>query len=271
MDYVEVCIRVADKMQSEILIAELAAAGFESFEEDGNILKGYIPADSFDNAGLKNLMLQYNVVAEIQTIKQQNWNAQWENDFQPVKVGDFCTIRADFHEPDILAEYEIIITPKMSFGTGHHATTRLMIQQMQQIDFRGKKVLDFGTGTGVLAILAEKMGASEITAIDTDEWSYENTVENAGRNGAGKIYVKRGSLELVAGATYDVILANINRHILLQYMQGMVKLMQPGGIILMSGILEEDEQITISEAEKVFLKPVATLKEEKWICIKLHV
>jgi ribosomal protein L11 methyltransferase len=163
--------------------------------------------------------------------------------------------------------YEIIITPKMSFGTGHHATTRLLIQQMKNIDFAGKSVLDFGTGTGVLAILAKKLGAGEVLAIDNDEWSYENTLENIAANKVNSIVVKKGSLELAEGRKFDIILANINRHILLQYMVQMHHVLPEHGMLLMSGILDADEQIVLTEARHAGFKNTSVFAEGKWLCI----
>lgn len=267
MDYIEVSVPNAEKEIMDILVAELAAIGFEGFENDETLLKAYISSGLFEEEPLNDVLTSYNVTAQIHTIQQQNWNAEWESNFQPVTVEGFCTIRADFHEPDNSVEHDIIITPKMSFGTGHHATTQLMILQMKDMDFTGKDVLDFGTGTGVLAILAKRLGAAETMAIDTDEWSYGNTLENIERNGATGIDVKKGSLEVVAGAKYDIILANINRHILLQYMSAMQEMLKGGGMVLMSGILDEDRSIIVEQAEICGLKEVNQMIQENWISI----
>lgn len=270
MNYIEVRIP-AGKELIDILVAELAECGFESFEEGDNQLLAYIKEDELDAQGLDEIIQRYNVVPEKRTVVQQNWNAEWEKDFHPVTVEGFCTIRADFHEPDNAVEHDIIITPKMSFGTGHHATTQLMIEQMRDISFEGKQVFDFGTGTGVLAILAARLGAAGVMAIDTDEWSYENTVENIERNGTEGITVKQGSLEVVGKACYDIILANINRHILLQYMADMKNMLNPGGIVVMSGILDEDKGIITQEAKKQGLIPKKEMARDKWICLSFTV
>lgn len=205
--------------------------------------------------------------AQTTVIEQQNWNEDWEKSFTPVTVSGFCTIRATFHKPDTSVLHDIIITPKMSFGTGHHATTQLMLQQMSTCDFEGKSVFDFGTGTGVLAILAEKLGAKEIVAVDNDEWSYENTLENIGYNNSKHIKVFRGSIEKAGLRKYDIVLANINRHILLEYMDEMKALLSSTGIIYMSGILDEDEQLITTEAAKSGFTFVSKVQQEKWICL----
>lgn len=267
MKYLKLSFDTADATEREILVAMLAEAGFESFEEEGNLLHAYIDEAGYDDNTAEVVTHVYQGAIIRETIEQQNWNAAWEEGFHPVTVEGFCTIRAGFHQPDNSVPYEIIITPKMSFGTGHHATTRLMIQQMRDMDLVDKDVLDFGTGTGVLAILAKKLGAKCVTAIDNDEWSYENTLENAAANNSGEIEVLRGSLEVVTGRKYDVILANINRHILMQYMQEMSDLLRPGGMLVMSGILEQDETIVTTEAGKAGFSIQYVTHEDKWSCI----
>lgn len=267
MKYIQLRLKEPDAVQREILMAELAEEGFESFEEGVGELVAYIKEDNYTEAVELVVAEIYSGKAEVTEIVQQNWNADWEAGFEPVHVAGFCTIRADFHPADTTVPHEIIITPKMSFGTGHHATTRLMIEQMRDINFTGKDVLDFGTGTGVLAILAAKLGPANIMAIDNDEWSYENTLENTGANGVHGIEVKQGSLELVEGRRFDVILANINRHILLQYMQQMHAALKAGGVLLMSGILEQDEQIILTETKKSGFGSTSVFAEDKWICV----
>lgn len=267
MIYTQVVMTTADATLREILTAELAEAGFEGFVEDADVLQAFINKDLFDADLLKEIADSYNIAYKLTDIAQQNWNAEWESGFSPVTVDGFCTVRADFHEPDTTVLHDIIITPKMSFGTGHHATTQLMLQTMRDIDHKGKKVLDFGTGTGVLAILAEKLGALSVMAIDTDEWSYENTIENIERNNAKDIEVKKGSLEVVEGEMYDIILANINRHILIQYMRNMKAMLNNDGYILMSGILNEDESIIATEAAKAGLQLVNNHMQNNWLCL----
>lgn len=267
MIYTQVVLAVTDATVREMLIAELEAAGFEGFVEDNTELQAFINKELYKEEELKEIAAQYEVNYTLSEIAQQNWNAEWESGFSPVTVDGFCTIRADFHEPDTTVLHDIIITPKMSFGTGHHATTQLMVQTMKDIDHKDKKVLDFGTGTGVLAILAEKLGATSIMAIDNDEWSYENTLENIERNSAVGIEVRKGSLEVVEGETYDIILANINRHILIQCMQDMKNMLKVDGMVLMSGILVEDEGIVTSEAAKAGLLLKSKLMQDNWLCL----
>jgi ribosomal protein L11 methyltransferase len=233
--------------QSDILIALLTDIGYDGFEEAGDNLLAYIGEPKFSEEELQKVADMIGVTYTLETIAPQNWNEVWESNFLPVIVDDFCTIRAHFHDIKITTPYQILITPKMSFGTGHHATTQLMIQLMREVDFRGKKVLDFGTGTGVLAILAEMLEATQVLAIDNDSWCVENAEENIMRNNCSRIVVKNGSLEIADAFAPDVILANINRHILLQYMGALHRLLQPGGTILMSGLLADDESI-IKEA-----------------------
>src|SRR5690606_22634922 len=188
------------------------------------------------------LQIQYTAA----NIEEENWNATWEEDFKPISIGNFCYIRADFHPPlTSFYQHEIIITPKMSFGTGHHETTQLVIQQMEQLDFNNKTVFDFGTGTGILAILAELLGADKILAIDNDKWSIENSMENINRNHCHNITVSgKDILEIDPAATaFDIILANINRQILTQYMLQLSSLLNTKGQIIISGFLEEDIKV----------------------------
>jgi ribosomal protein L11 methyltransferase len=248
MQYIEVNFDILTAETTELMIALLSDAGFEGFAEEGSQLTAYIPEEQLDQALLQQLAADHNLSFTTSVIPPQNWNAQWEANFQPVVVADFCTVRADFHHMDVNTPYEIVITPKMSFGTGHHATTQLMMTEMRNIDFKGKKVLDFGTGTGILAILAEMLGATEIIAIDNDEWSYDNAIENLQRNNSKNISIHQDSLEITSGQHFDVILANINRHILLQYMTDMYDRLNDDGRILMSGLLSEDREIIVSAA-----------------------
>lgn len=267
MEYIKLTLAETDAAQREILMARLAEEGFESFEEEAGALIAYIAADAYTDNLQAGVREWHTGEAAVERIQQQNWNAQWEEGFQPVTVAGFCTIRAGFHAPDNTVPYEIIITPKMSFGTGHHATTMLMIERMRDTDFNSKAVLDFGTGTGVLAILARKLGAANVLAIDNDEWSYENTLENIAANDIAGIEVQRGSLEVAEGRKFDIILANINRHILLQYMQQMHGALAEGGVLVMSGILDADEQIVLGETRKAGFKDTSVFAEGKWLCI----
>ncbi|MCB0696630.1 MAG: 50S ribosomal protein L11 methyltransferase [Chitinophagaceae bacterium] len=267
MKYIQASFETTDATIKEVLVAHLAELGFDSFDENSTHLHAYIPQPDFDELQLQSVTEQFDVKAAVTIIEQENWNAEWEKAFEPVKVGDFCTIRATFHEPDPSSRYDIIITPKMSFGTGHHATTQLMVRQMQQLDFNGKRVFDFGCGTGILAILAEKLGAGEVIAVDNDEWSYENAAENLEHNLSKKVSVSQGSIEHAGNEQYDIILANINRHILIQYMKEMKVLLKKGGTILMSGLLSEDEPLIVSEASKAGFIFKSKIELNNWICL----
>lgn len=252
--------------QNEILIAMLADIGFDGFEENENELKAFIPEINFDKDGLDAIAGNNGFSYSLALIEQQNWNAQWESSFEPVIINDFAAVRASFHEPVKNVQYEIVITPKMSFGTGHHATTYLMMEQMAKLDFTNKTVLDFGTGTGVLAILAEKMGAASILAIDNDEWSIDNAKENISNNTSANITVAMADA-IVTGIKYDIILANINLNVILQSMALIAMACKPAAQILLSGFLTGDKG-TIEKALKDSGLDFKFVNQKKdWICI----
>lgn len=268
--YTQVSFYTPDGEIREILTALLSDAGFEGFEETEDRLGAFISTSDFDHDYVDSLAVRYDVPVDITQIVEQNWNRSWESNFQPVIVEGFCTVRADFHKLEVKTPYEIVITPKMSFGTGHHATTQLMMEQMREIDFKAKKVFDFGTGTGILAILAEMLGASDVLAIDNDKWAYENSVENVERNDCRNVQVKPGTIEDVPGEDrFDIILANINRHILLQYMQQLSNLLAEGGHVAISGLLVEDKEIIIAAANQQGFKELKTTTLNNWIMIYL--
>ncbi|SFD04602.1 [LSU ribosomal protein L11P]-lysine N-methyltransferase [Chitinophaga sp. CF118] len=256
----------------DILIAQLSDQGFEGFEERGNELVAYIPEESFSEVAVEVEALTkiYGVSYVKENIAQTNWNAVWESNFEPVSVDTFCGIRAGFHPPfSPQPQHEIIITPKMSFGTGHHATTSSVIKLMQGVEFRGKRVFDFGTGTGILAILASKMGASVIEAIDIDEWSVENTKENIIANNALAIKVWQSDTPKSIINTYNVVLANINRNILLEFMGDMRRLLVSGGVLILSGILKEDEPAILEAARSHALVLESQIEKDNWLAMKL--
>ncbi|MFQ5448219.1 MAG: 50S ribosomal protein L11 methyltransferase, partial [Saprospiraceae bacterium] len=198
----------------------------------------------------------------------QNWNSLWESNFEPVIVGDFCGIRADFHPPLQYVSHELVINPKMAFGTGHHETTFMVIEHMRNIDFCGKKVLDFGCGTGVLAILASKLGAKSIVAADIEEQSYRNTLENATNNGVANIEAVCGTLSDVSAGFFEVVLANINRHVILGALPTLSKRVLPGGWLVTSGYLLADEQVVTEALKNAGFQTVNILKQGNWISIK---
>ena len=256
--------------QQDLLIAHLAEAGFEGFEEMEHELKAFIKQKDFDKLLLQEIAYKYQLEFSEQLIPEKNWNAEWESGFQPVIVKDFVVIRAEFHKPVGGAEMEIIITPKMSFGTGHHATTYMMIQQMRTIDFNNKTVFDFGTGTGILAILAEKLGAKNIIAIDNDEWSINNAKENSERNNCKRIQLFLVS-ELPSTEKFDIVLANINKNVILQHVKELTNLLAQSGQLLISGLLIEDETEILDVAVKIKLKPTARIRRGRWTSIRFTV
>jgi ribosomal protein L11 methyltransferase len=253
LEYIELTLRVKPFSEGilEIFSAELANLGFEGFVENDNSLQAYIPSNSFSNKILFELMQKpalrnYSIDLSHKLIKEQNWNQLWESNFEPILVDNQCLIKAPFHKEYLMEGFEIIIEPKMSFGTGHHATTQLMVSDILKIDLNGKTVLDMGTGTGILAILAAKKGAAGIIAVDNDEWSYNNCLENCSRNNAEIIKTILGNSSSIADAHFDVIFANINKPVISGEIDIWTKMLNSGGLILISGILETDEKDIIS-------------------------
>lgn len=263
--YKEVIILSPSAAQKEILIAQFAEKA-EGFDETGEDLKVYWSADKFDETETTELVLAQGLRFEIQVLARQNWNELWESNFQPVVVDDFVTVRAAFHEQASHTRHEIVITPKMSFGTGHHATTYLMVQQMREVDFKAKHVFDFGTGTGILAILAEKLGALSVLATDIDEWSMANAFENIAANHCKKIMLLHSDAAYQTGS-FDIILANINRNVLLGALADLARQLVPNGTLLLSGLLEEDEPIICEKAGETPLVLLKKSKKDKWVCL----
>jgi len=267
-NYIQIEFQNISREQSEILVADLSESGYEGFEEDENFLKAFIPENLFDESSIKKIAGQLNISFNKTIIQETNWNEVWESNFQPVIVDDFVVIRADFHKPILSTKYEIVITPKMSFGTGHHATTYMMMQQMRDIDFKGKSVFDFGTGTGVLAILAEKLGANEILGTDNDEWSIRNSKENIERNECNKVELKL--LDVVPQEKqFDIILANINKNVILENLHLLSKQLKKNCILLLSGLLIDDKNDILQAAEKLGLKLINTIERNNWLSIRL--
>lgn len=266
MNYLQIEFETLQEGESEILVALLADAGFESFEEEENSLKAFIKEAGFKEDSLEDILSIVPVNYAITVVPQQNWNAQWESSFEPIVVNDFVAIRAEFHQPIKNVQYEIIITPKMSFGTGHHATTFMMIEQMHDIDFKKKTVLDFGTGTAVLAILAEKMGAVSVDAIDYDEWSIENSKENTAINKCENINLVKA--DTITGAkVYDIILANINLNVIKENLTAIKDSAADDTLILLSGFLKADETDMINALAQNGIYPLKTVQKAEWICI----
>lgn len=237
--FLKIEIVVSSEEDADIYLASLAEINFYAFEQDENVLIAYITEENFNEKQFRNV-LPNGIVYNLMAIENKNWNEEWERGFQPVYINDFAGIRASFHKSLQNIKHEIIVTPKMSFGTGHHATTYLMIEQMEQINFRNKSVLDFGTGTGVLAILAEKLGAAEVTAIDNDEWSINNALENVEINNCRKTKVLyKSSLNDIN--EQDIILANINLNVLTANAQKISSIAKRGALLLLSGFFVENE------------------------------
>jgi ribosomal protein L11 methyltransferase len=268
--FIQVVIKVDDESVKEQLIALLSLIKFEGFEEKDNTLIAYADEASFNEVEIEAMCKQFDLEFSTSIIPQQNWNALWESNFEPVVVDDFCAIRADFHQPIPNIEHDIIITPKMSFGTGHHATTYLMIKQMRDIDFENKSVADFGTGTGILAIMAEKLGASKIVAIDYDDWSIENTTENLERNNCSRIEILKAD-NFSSSYTFDIILANINKNVIVDNLKSLTNGLSKGGKLLLSGLLKSDETEVITAFEAMGMKWMGTEERNNWITILLTV
>ena len=272
MDYIELNIPVTDSEQADIVTAYLSDWPFESFQYEGGSLKAYIPQERMaDCQGeIEALLAEQGIEgARMVSIETQNWNAVWESNFQPVDVDGRIMIRAPFHEAPAEGVPDIIIMPKMSFGTGHHATTWLMSAAIADGDFAGLDGLDMGSGTGVLAIAAVKFGAAHVDAVDIDEWAYENSIENIAANGAAdKITPILGDASAIAGRTYDFILANINRNILLADMPRYAAAMRAGGRLYMSGILEADVEAVVGRAAEFGFSHVTTRLRDGWAMVE---
>ena len=270
MDYIELTLDAADAEQAEILTAELADFPFESFEQEGARLKAYIPQERLaDCKGeVDALLARYGVGrATFLSIEPQNWNALWESNFTPVEADGRLTIRAPFHAP-AATEAEVVIMPKMSFGTGHHATTCLMASGLLDRDVTGLRGLDMGSGTGVLAIVAALRGAEAVDAVDIDEWAYENCVENIRANGVEtRVTPLLGDIGAIAGRRYDFIAANINRNILTMDMPAYAEALDTGGDLLMSGFLEEDVPVIEARARACGLEPVEVRRRDGWAMV----
>jgi len=268
MNYLQITIPVNDLSIQEMLIARLAEEGYEGFEEQESSLQAFIPEEKFNPMELEALLSGWELSYTQDRLGAKNWNEEWEKNFQPVVVEDFCAIRASFHPPIGGVQQELLITPKMSFGTGHHATTYMMVAAMQHLDLKDRRVLDFGTGTGVLAILAERLGAKEVLAIDYDDWSIENALENVGENHCTSITVKKAD-SIPEGPLFDIILANINKHVILKELHAIRQQLEQGGVILLSGLLHEDFDDMENEALKNDLSISQRMTRGNWICLKL--
>ncbi|WP_338408738.1 50S ribosomal protein L11 methyltransferase [uncultured Flavobacterium sp.] len=259
------------ELGSEILIAELGELPFESFIESDLGIVAYIQKDLYTENSLDDLFIlqspEFTISYIMEEIDPVNWNEEWEKNFEPIDVDGNCHVRAPFH-PKTDAEFDIIIEPKMSFGTGHHETTHMMIQHLLEIDVTGKKTLDMGCGTAILAILAEMKGAQPIDAIDIDNWCYLNSIENAERNNCQQITVYEGEAALLKDKKYDLVIANINRNILLNDMQSYVDCLNPNGTLLLSGFYEEDIPFINASCTEKGLTYVKKFERNNWVSLK---
>ena len=272
--YIEYNFTVSPKEPAtEILIAELGAIGFESFVENENGVTGYIQKTEWKSSILNDVFVlksdEFSIQYNQKEIKQTNWNAEWEKNFQPIQVDDLVSIRAPFHENPNL-QYDIVIEPKMSFGTGHHETTHMMVQHLLELDIENKKTLDMGCGTGILAIFAEMKGAKPTDAIDIDNWCYENSLENIRRNNCKHISVYEGDSLLLINKKYDLIIANINRNILMKDIKVYANSLNEKGILLLSGFYHEDIPILDAEVSKYNLTLETVKKRNNWVALKYN-
>ena len=274
MNYIEYDFTVSPtEMGAEILMAELAEVGFDSFEDTPTGIKAYIPKDSWNEQILEDIYLlsnpEFTISYQITEIEQVNWNEEWEKNFSPIVVEDLCTVRANFH-PVPNTRYDIVITPKMSFGTGHHETTYMMLQQLLPLSLEDTKVLDMGCGTGILAIMAALRGARDITAIDIDPWCVENATENVQQNNCFFITIKEGDVSLIAGEQYNLILANINRNILLSDIPAYTQALLPQGLLLVSGFYVEDLPTIKEKCQEVGLTYLSHIERNRWVSAKFQ-
>lgn len=255
---------------TEMLIAQLGYVGFESFVEQDNGVTAYIQKQDWNPKILDDVFLlhsnEFNITFEHNEIAQTNWNEEWEKNFNPIQVDDLVSIRAPFHTNPSL-QFDIVIEPKMSFGTGHHETTHMMVQHLLALDLDTKKVLDMGCGTGILAIFAEMKGAKPIDAIDIDRWCYENSLENIQRNNCNHITVYEGDASVLK-EKYDVIIANINRNILLSDMKTYTDCLNKNGVLLLSGFYKEDIAIIDNEVTKHGVTFETMIQRNNWVALK---
>lgn len=273
MRYIEARFYADDEEVQEILVSILDSFNFEGFEYDDECLKAFIPMPDFELFNWQALQAEVPAFADIRLetsiIEETNWNEVWESGFTPVRVKDKVYIRASFHPTDPTVPYELLIDPKMSFGTGHHETTSMMVEAMLTEDFTDAAVLDFGSGTGILAILAAQMKAASVVAVDHEHWAYENALENVRNNNVLGVVVLEGDEQVIPIAQYNHILANVNKNVIFQNLSFLVNLLPTGGLIYLSGLLKTDKEATLKLAQSLDLTLRLELEQGNWICLKL--
>jgi len=267
-NFIKIEIPTTSSEQLEMLIAQLSEINFDAFEENEDLLSGFINEKDFSEDELKKIVSQRNTSYTKTIIPPANWNAKWESEFEPIIINNFVAVRAAFHKSVQNVQHEIIITPKMSFGTGHHATTYLMLQQMQQLDIKNKSVLDFGTGTGILAIMAKKSGAQIVVAIDNDEWSINNAKENIAANNCDDIVLIQTD-NLNDMQKFDIILANINLNVITNSIEQLKLISHRSTQILLSGFLYTDEELLKNNFTAAGFNYLSTAKRNEWISMLL--
>ena len=274
MSYIEVNITTADLAFREIMLAELGEIGFDTFEETESSLMAYVSKENFQQSVFEEVTSRYRQAFDFQvslgSVEKENWNKKWEENYDPIEVDDRCIVRATFHNIEKNFPIEIIITPKMSFGTGHHATTWQMLKLQMDWDFAGKKVLDVGSGTGVLAIMAAKLGAKSVEATDIDDWCIENSRENFELNDLTSIIVQKGEIaDLNLHPPYDILLANINKNVLLAEMYDYSNLLTEKGTLFLSGFYETDIKDILACAKQFGLSHVRHTIKDSWAALIL--
>ena len=277
MKYIEVRFSFSsdEEYVKDLLSSELGDLGFESFSSDEEGMVGYVQASVFDESALRNALADFSFDPDVRFVakaaEDKDWNEEWEkNYFQPIVIGDECVVHGSFHKDVPPAKYDIVINPKMAFGTGYHATTTLMMKALLRLDVKGKRLLDMGCGTAILAILAVKKGAMDVVGIDIDEWAYENAKENIVMNGTPDIELRLGGAEALKTETFDVVLANINRNILLQDIRHYVERMRSGSLLFLSGFYESDIPVIEEETAKYVLRKLSYEMQNDWVAVQFE-